>query len=198
MAKPVDILHVYIDPPGGGLNSTLTIVSATLKLSSKMVLVGMDQMESQHSPLSWEVTLQTTYYHFDALFEKYPIAKAWVYIQAMPSVVLSNHLGRILGKRYKERVFFDRLDPSPTARIGVITHPDWKEKYKHTLTWLLQQRCLLYGIDMVGRDLTKLKAKLNEQMLQFKNTERASDDDLFVSVQAVCYYIEQQYEAGVY
>lgn len=169
MVYPANVVHIGIDPSGGGTASDYAICSMVYD-NGQFVIIGTDASSSfKHNDIMYMLDE-----HFRRIrkFPQYKDAIFYVYVEANMSFIsvdgLNNHF------QDHRREFGDvktvSLDPKNLGRYGVWTGEKEKEAYALNLRKILSDGKLSYADNFISvvRQEQAAKDLLEEQMRQLR------------------------------
>ena len=160
--KSVNVIHIGIDPAGGGKSSDYTIASIAME-EDEVVILGLDGSSSY---LHNDVMLML-YDHIMGLraLPQYSQAVLVFYIEANMSWLAVNHLQNYFNQSQFGRVQIVSRDPKNLGRAGVWTGPQEKEMMAKDLVQVMSDGKLHFAQDLVSdnpeRNIMKLFGQLD-------------------------------------
>lgn len=160
------VIHIGIDPSGGGQASDYAIASVAYD-NAKYVILGSDASGSHR----WNDVLMMLDEHIMKLrtMPEYRDAVLWIYIEANMSFISADELGRHFEDNQHQfgRVVVARHDPKNLGRTGVWTGEKEKELYAKHLQKLLSDGLIRYAesfVTVTKNTAAEAKAQLEEQI----------------------------------
>lgn len=159
------VIHMAIDPSGGGNPSDYAICSYTYHRGSQ-VIVGLDASPSAKSDVIDDLILD----HLGGLRMRFPNSLIVIYIEANFDFISPDRIAMMAEHPRFQPIMMDKHDKTGQDRVGVRTGHSEKQLYAMQLEQYLRVGSIFFSDDVVSSniDYKALQQKLIRQLEMYR------------------------------
>lgn len=172
--QPPQVIHAFIDPSAGGLQSDFVIADIAYE-KGKVIILGLDYWESVGTNRCWNECIVMMLNHVRKVLTTFPGCHMWIYIEANLNFLNAGMYGQYIEqmdmKQYQDRVHIVKKSFEKIDSYGVWTDEVCKHRWAVDMVGTLSRNELCYARKFIHKN-ESIKEPLDRLETQAKRYAR--------------------------